>query len=489
VAGPSEVAEAGDILDTGEAGGRAIRGGGMRVAGYVAGALLTLVSVPLLVRHLGVADFGRYTTVVSLVAIVAGVTEAGIGSVAVREYAAMKGQERWRFMRDILGARIVLTSAGVAAALAFAAIAGYASDMVVGTLAAGLGLLVGIVQGAYMVPLGAYLRLGTLTALDLLRTFLTTALVVALVAAGAGLVAFLAAPVPIALLLLVLTVVLVRGQMPFMPAFHPGRWWPVVRELAPLAAATALGSLYFRMAIIVMSLIAVELETGYFSASYRVIEALAGIPALLVGVTFPILARAARDDPERMRYAMQRIVEVALIVGGWMTIATALGAGFAMDVIGGDEAEPAADVLRIQSLYLVACFGNLAFQTGLLALRMHREMMLSALAALICVLVLLGVLVPAYDARGAAMAVVASEVVLAAVEAGFLWRAHRQLRPQVGVVPKVLLAAAASVAAALLVGGHDVVRVAVATAVYVAALAALRAIPPELVGALLRRAS
>jgi O-antigen/teichoic acid export membrane protein len=159
-----EVPEPTDILDTAEAGGRAIRGGALRAAGYVVATLLALVSVPLLVRHLGVAGFGRYTTVVSLVAVVAGVTEAGLGSVALREYAALDPVARRPFMRDVLGARIMLTSAGVVAALAFAIVAGYPSDMVLGTLFAGLGLVLGVVQATYTVPLAAGLRLGWVTA-------------------------------------------------------------------------------------------------------------------------------------------------------------------------------------------------------------------------------------------------------------------------------------------------------------------------------------
>jgi O-antigen/teichoic acid export membrane protein len=169
-----------------------------------------------------------------------------------------------------------------------------------------------------------------------------------------------------------------------------------------------------------------------------------------------------------------------------MTLCTALGAGFAMQVIGGASTAPAASVLRIQSLYLTAIFLNLSVQTTLLALRMHREMLISALAALGTVLVLLAVLVPTHAAHGAAVAVVVSEFVLALVEAVLLMRAHPRLRPELRVVPRVAVAAAAAVGVALVVDGHDVVRVIVATVVYAAVLAVLRAVPPELLHALRR---
>jgi O-antigen/teichoic acid export membrane protein len=487
VAARPETGEPTDILDTGRAGGLAIRGSAMRAGGYLAGALVTLISVPLLVRHLGVEDFGRYSTVISLVAIVAGVTEGGLGAVSVREYAALDGSARYQFMRDVLGARIALTSVGLAGALVFAIAADYASDLVLGTLLAGVGLLIGVIQGTYFTPLAAGLRLGWITLSDLLRAIASATLVVVGVLAGAGIVPFLAIPIATSVLLLVVALVLVRGQVPLIPFFHPARWLGVLRVTLPLAISTAIGTLYFRLAIIVMSLIATAAQTGYFATSYRLVEALAGIPVMLVGVTFPILARAGRDDPERLRFAVQRIFEVGLILGVYMSLATALGATFAMQVIGGDEAAPAANVLEIQALYLTPLFLNLTWQTTLLALRMHREMLISALVALVTMVVLTFTLIPSLDAEGAAIAVVVGESVLASVEGWLLWRVRPKLRPELRVLPRVLAAAAIAVAAGLALNVHDVIRVAVASIAFFGVLAAVRGIPTELLPALLGR--
>src|SRR4051794_17476340 len=59
------------ILDTPEAGVKSLRGGALRIGGYGIGLLLGLISAPLLIRHLGVVDFGRYVTVTSIVGLVA----------------------------------------------------------------------------------------------------------------------------------------------------------------------------------------------------------------------------------------------------------------------------------------------------------------------------------------------------------------------------------------------------------------------------------
>ena len=76
-----------DALDRPDAGAKVIRGGVIRAIAYGATILLTGGIVPLMTRHLGVADFGRFVTASSIVMIVAGVTEFGLSGIGTREYA------------------------------------------------------------------------------------------------------------------------------------------------------------------------------------------------------------------------------------------------------------------------------------------------------------------------------------------------------------------------------------------------------------------
>src|SRR4051812_17649370 len=89
-------AEPVDILAPRAAGPAAIRGGALRVGGYLAGVLLSVGSAAILFRHLGVEDGGRYVTITSLVALVAGLTDAGLLAIGVRELTVRKGEARDR---------------------------------------------------------------------------------------------------------------------------------------------------------------------------------------------------------------------------------------------------------------------------------------------------------------------------------------------------------------------------------------------------------
>ena len=144
-----------DILNSPAAGPAVIRGSILLTGGYLAGMLLSVLSVSLLIRHLGIAEYGSYAVVIGLVTIVQGITDVGLGQIGVREYAVSHGDQRERLLRNLLGVRIALTTAGVGVGVAFAAIAGYGSNLVIGTLLAGAGMILAVIQGTFAVPLGA----------------------------------------------------------------------------------------------------------------------------------------------------------------------------------------------------------------------------------------------------------------------------------------------------------------------------------------------
>ena len=468
-----------DILDTAQAGPTVIRGGVLRVAGYGAGVLLGVGSAALLLRYLPVADFGRYTAAVSLVTIVAGLTDAGMTSIGVREYTVREGEDRDRLMRNLLGMRIALTLAGVAIAIGFAAVAGYTDPVVVGVAMAGVALVVQVVQGTVAVPLQSSLRLGWVTGLDLLRQAGIVLVLVAAVLAGASLAVLLAAPLPVAIVLLAITLVLVRDAVPIRPAFDRTAWWALLALTLPFAAATAVGTIYVYLTIVLMSLVASEQQTGIFGASFRVFIVLGGVPGLLIMTAFPLLARAARDDRQRLAYALQRLFEICVICGVGIAIVVAVAAPTVIEVLGGEEYADAAGVLRVQSIALFASFLVGLGGYALLSLRRHRALLIANAVALVTSAGLTLALAPGLGAMGAACASVAGELALAIGYLVALLRGPDAVRLSLAILPPVALAAMAS-GSVVLLPVPTAVAAAISGIVFVAVLIALRAVPAEL---------
>jgi O-antigen/teichoic acid export membrane protein len=468
-----------DVLATPAAGPAAVRGGTLRIGAYLVGALLSAGSAALLFRHLGVVDTGRYVTVLSLVAIIGGVSDLGLTAVGVRESAVRPAVERSQLLADLLGLRLLLTGAGLLIMLVVAAI-GYSATIVAGVALAGVGLLVLTAQDNLVVPLVAELKLGWVAALELLRGVLSVAIIAVLVLVGARLLPFVAISIPVGLCTLPLAARLVRGRRSLRPAFAWRRWRPLVMSVLPFSAAFAAATIYFRVAIIMVSQLSDAHELGLFSASFRMIEVLTVVPGLLAGAALPIFSRAASNDHERLGYALRRVFEVSLILGVWLAVTIAVGAHLAIDIIAGPGFGAAAEVLAVQGIALAGGFVSVVWANAMLSLAMHRQILLLNVTALLTSAALLCVLVPLDGARGAAIGAAVAEVGAAVFSAVIVGRRHPRLRPSLRVLPRVALAAALGLAPLAVGGVPVIVRLAASAAMFAATLLLTGALPPEL---------
>ena len=209
-----------------------------------------------------------------------------------------------------------------------------------------------------------------------MRQALTTALYAALVVAGAGVVAFLGVTVPVGIVLVAVAGLLVRGRVP-LPTFDPPAWGRLLRSVAVFALATAVGTIYLFTAQILVAAVTDARETGLFAASFRTFVVVGSIPGLLITVAFPLLSRAARDDRERLSYAVQRLLDVSIILGLGAALAVIIGAPAIMQVIAGDGFADAVTPLRIQGVTLLASFVLAPAGFALLSLHLHRVILIA----------------------------------------------------------------------------------------------------------------
>ena len=304
-----------------------VRGGVQRATGFVATNLLTAIGAVALLRHLGVEDFGRYGTVIALLSIVQGISDAGLTMTATRELSLRDSDRRRDLLAHVLGLRMALTGAGVLAAVGFAALAGYDHDMVLGTLIAGGGVFLMSVQSAMLLPLMVELRNGRVAISETLRQGLLTGAFLVLALAGAALLSFFVAQLVAGVLLLALTPLLLAREHIVRP-----RWG--LRELRaltavglPVAISTVLGVVYLRMLVVLMSLVSgSEREIGYYVTSTRIVELFVGLPFLLITVSLPVMTLAARDDEGRVNYVTARTTEILAIGGVLIALVLAIAA-------------------------------------------------------------------------------------------------------------------------------------------------------------------
>jgi O-antigen/teichoic acid export membrane protein len=240
--------------------------------------------------------------------------------------------------------------------------------------------------------------------------------------------------------------------------------------------------IYFRVLIILVSLLSTAHETGLYATSFRVFEILFGLPTLVLTVALPVLA-VAHDDRARLRYVLQRMTEVGAIAAVFLAILIVIVARPMIELLGGSEYADAAPILRIQAFALVAVFLGQVWQLGLISIRRQSALVLANGVALVLVLALGVPLVAAYDATGASIAAVVAEVALACVLFVVLARADAVLRPELDFLWKPALAGALMAACLLLPGLPVTVTALLGTAVFALAIWLTRALPAEVLDA------
>lgn len=476
----------GGTLAAGEAGRRAIRGGATRLVAFGLSVVFSVVSSAVAYRYLGVVRTGDYVKVTSLVALCAGLTDAGLSAIGVREFSTRDREGRRLFMRDLSGLRLALALSGALVAVAFAAVAGYGWMLVLGTAVAGVAMILVVLEDTYAISLTAQLRVTSVGLADLLRVFVLSLGVTVLAVAHDSLLTLFAVAVPAAAFAAIVNGVIVRHDITLLPRLRPRQWAVILRETISFSIATAITAAYFRVALIVVSLVSDGHQIGYFSLSFRIIEVLVSVPVLLVGVTFPIFARAAQDDRARLDYAIGRVFDALWLVGVGVAVGMIVGAPVVIEIFGTKFA-PAEIVLRIQGVALMASFVGSVFVYALLSLHRHRAILAVSLAALIMSGVLSGVLASLDGARGAAIGTALSECAFVSMLA--LATRRSGLNPLISWrnVPLSLLAGAAGVAVLAIPSLPAEARLVAGIAVYSGALLVLRVVPDEILEQLPRR--
>lgn len=462
-----------------------VRGASARGLAFLAGNALAALAAVVLLRHLGVADFGRYGTVIALVAIVQGVSDVGLSVTAMRELALIDdAAERRMLLADVVGARLLLTAAGVALAVGFAVVARYGGALVLGTCIAGLGVVLTSTQAALVLPLSVQLRNELIAVNELVRQGVVALVLVVLAAASAPLGAFFLAQLAAGVVGLALVPVLLGGRSAVVrPRFTPAALRTVVRRSAPVGVASVLSVVYFRILAIIVGLLTGPEQTGLYLTAARVFELAIGLPLLLSVVAVPLLTVAARDDQARLQLVLQRMTETMAVAGVAAALGLAAGARPVLHVLGGDEYLGAAPALRILAVALITIFLGAAWTPSLVGLGRLGDVARASAAGLVAVVVLGIALTEAFGIEGAAVAVVVADVVTIGGTFAALRRAGPGRSVELRFLPRLVAATLPAIAIAAAPGLPDAVAAALAVGVFLALALVQGLVPREILDA------
>ena len=313
---------------------------------------------------------------------------------------------------------------------------------------------------------------------------MTFAGIAILVLAEAGLTWFFALQIPIAAILLVMTLGYVSRTARIGLRADRREALHLARETLPLAVASTMIVLYGGAMVIIVSLLTNEYETGLFVTSARVMEVLIGLPGLVIALALPVLAVASATDHNRLRSAIQHMTELGLIISTLIALTLAISASAVIELIGGPAFADAAPILQVQGIAIVGVFLTQTLQNALISLRRQQSLVITNAIALAAVVIFGVIFVTKFGPIGGAYAVVAAEALLAAMLAFTLHRVAPTVLPSLRFAWKVAACVMIGLSAVLVPLPSPWLSAVLGGVLFVAVAVGLRVIPSELVVAL-----
>ncbi|HXR17855.1 MAG TPA: oligosaccharide flippase family protein [Terriglobales bacterium] len=442
-------------------GGFAFSVGGARVAGI----LISSLTFPYLVRHLGVEMYGLWSYVVALCAFLNIVADPGLTSYASQQVAAQR-EGGIDLVPDVIALRVLFSAI---AAIVLLAVASFEvrSDIRHLLRLYGVGLLiVNLLTGDAF-----------LTALEMFH--IRSLLVISQQAIYAlGIFAFVHTPkdviwLPISILGSSVVSGLVGWCILWGHGFRPPRivrprrWKRIVVPSGHYALSTLMSNLYHRSGHIVVRWFLGDHALGLYAAAVRLLDLLRSFVIIVLQVLNPRMALFAKSEAGLNRVTRFAVVVIALvslpltaglISTAHLVVPLVLGPHFLEDV----------SLMKIMAFFLItASAASLTTGSILYSMGRHRAYLASTAGGAAAGVILYLTLIPTMGLAGAGLAFVLAEFVVAAIGYALLPPALHNLwkDPIVGVAlaSSLLMAVAVRIVSAYV----PQVFVVVATGVFV----------------------
>ena len=465
-------------------------------AGRAAAAAIGVVSVGISTRYLGLGDYGALAAALGLASVVGLLTDFGMGTIGAREIAK-RPAETQQIVRALVTAAFALSlvATGVGVAAAFAIYGGEEDELV------RRGVLLLLITVPFSAPYGAasaYFISKQQPWMGMIGSVLgSMATVVLLVAASTldwGFTGVALAYVSTGVVQWVVMMALSRGKIALWPSRDLALARQLLRWALPIGATVAVASIYWRIDIVLLSVLTSDEEVGLYGLAYRVVDALVVLPSFVTITLLPELGRLADqrerfDEIVRKGFRAMQVAAIAVFVPFVVLAPQITGA------IGGLGFQEASPVLRLLMIGVGLNALSMVFAQAIVGLNRQGRLFFLALVMLVANVALNLALIPSMEAEGAALAFSLTEVVHLA---GIVYIYRRIATPPRPWKPAAVLVAGCAMAGATAAGTllpvsgevgwalEALVGGSLGLSVYVAALYALRAMPVEIDQNLLR---
>ncbi len=394
---------------------------GIVLAGDVVFRLVSLVVIIYLARYLGTAGFGKYNFVFAYLAFFGVIADLGLQSIIVRDLAR-NPEMAPNLIGNAYFIRLILTVLAVVLSIVVITLMSYPPDTTTYVCIAAFTLLFISFSDFYATIFQANLKMEYTTIVKLIFKFLSAGLILWIIFIHGTLIQVMIALVFSEMIKTSLSYIFSRKFVRPRFKIDFGLWKYLFREALPIALSSVIGIIYFRIDIVMLSMMIGDAEVGLYSAAYKLSEPLFLIPAALTISLFPVMSVLFKTSKEGLFKSYRLSFKYLFIIMLPIAIGTTLIADKVILLIYGTDFVDSAIALKILIWTLIfvpinRLFGNLLIAIG--KQKLHTiTMALSAIGNIILNIIL----IPVMSFIGASIATVMTSIVVFIISYYFVSR-------------------------------------------------------------------
>ncbi len=459
---------------------------GVQLIGKIASTALGLVAIGMMTRYLGQEQFGWYVTTIAFLQFIAILVDFGLIPVTAQMMGEKKIEEK-KLLQNLLGYRFTTAVFFLGLAPFIALFFPYPLEVKIAIAFTTVNMLSVAMNQIFMGYYQAKLKMHIQAIGEVVGRIVLVGGLALMMWMEKG---FIPVMIVLSVASVAYTAVMwwsaMKESRPTF-AFDMAIWKIITVKMWPIAISIIFNVMYLKGDTIILSLYHDQVTVGMYGAAYRVIDILAQMAMMIMGIMLPLLAFEWTRNKEKFHHFYQQsfdimmLIALPLVVGG-VILATPL-----MTLVAGPDFASAGPILAvlligILGLYVGAIFGHLAVAIG----KQKQTMWIYMTNAVITVIGYF-YFIPKYDMWGAAGMTLFSEF-YAGILLFFVIRHYIKLHLDLTTFAKIAFSAMVMGAVVFIFAHlHVLFLLPLGAAVYVAFLFGLGAISKETVTEIIHR--
>lgn len=393
--------------------GKTLRNLGSLSVGKLTADLAAFGLFVVISRQLGEEGVGQYSFAMALTGFLMVFADFGLEFLSTRELSRRPREELAAYMGRLIAVRAVQTLVTIGILVILCVALPYPRDFVIVIFVIGLFQILYKGVDGFVAVFVAKEEMFTAAVLSSSLRILSALSAALLILAGVhlqwSLVVF---PIFTAVQIGVAYRMVDRRIGPITPGASFAEIASTMRDALPFAVSEFLRQLGTRMDVVLLGLLVGAGAAGIYNAAFRIIFMLVLFPYLAGMAIYPGISKLFKTDPDQMREHYSRFLGVAVLVGIPASVGLALIADELIVLIFGAPFTASGLVLTILSILVAFAAVKFIMQMFLMAGELQGEMVRSQWISAVANLAALLLLVPEFGVIGAAIPVIASELLL-----------------------------------------------------------------------------